>query len=114
MTELSFKERLERLERVQGASRVTSGSSADVQLQPPQNLRDLRTISAVETLVRRGVRVPLAKAVVEDLVHQPSQPVSVHVPKMEGRQEFASEMAANGVHVIFLAPDGTMPAGSGG
>jgi hypothetical protein len=93
---------------------VTSGSSADVQLQPPQNLRDLRTISAIEALVRRGVRVPLAKAVIEDLVNQPSQPVSVHVPKVEGRQEFASEMAANGVRVVFLAPYDTVTARSGG
>jgi hypothetical protein len=114
MTNLSFKERLERLERVQGAPRVTSGSSADVQLQPPQDLRDLRTISAIETLVRRGVRVPLAKAVIEDLVHQPSQPVSVHIPKVEGQKEFASEMAANGVHVVFLAPYDAVTARSGG
>jgi len=46
MTNLSFKERLERLERVQGASLVPSGSSADVGLLPPKNLRDLQTIPA--------------------------------------------------------------------
>jgi hypothetical protein len=58
MTNLSLKDRIERLGRVPGAPRVTSGSSATVELQPPDNLRDLQTIPAIESLVRRGVRIP--------------------------------------------------------
>jgi len=61
MTNLSFKERLEQLERVPGAPQVTSGSSADVQLLPPENLPDLRTIPAIQALARRGVQLSLAK-----------------------------------------------------
>jgi hypothetical protein len=102
MTNLSLKDRIERLGRVPGAPRVTSGSSATVELQPPDNLRDLQTIPAIESLVRRGVRVPLAKAVIEDLVLQPPQPASVYVPTVEGHKEFAAEMAANGLKVRFL------------
>jgi hypothetical protein len=71
-------------------------------LQPPDNLRDLQTIPAIESLVRRGVRVPLAKAVIEDLVRQPPQPASVYIPTVEGHKEFAAEMAANGLQVRFL------------
>ena len=104
MTNLSFKERAERLERVRSAPLVTSGSSADVQLLPPENLRNLRTIRAIEALARRGVQVPLAKVSIETLVHDPSHPVSVHLPRLEGEKEFANEMAANGVNVVFLSP----------
>ena len=114
MTNLSFKERIERLERVQGAVRVTSGSSANVELQPPEKLSDLRTISAIETLVRRGVQIPLAKVSIEALVRDPSHPVSVHLPRLEGEKEFANEMAANGVHVVFLVPHHGATSHSGG
>jgi len=58
---------------------------------PPENLRNLRAISAIETLVRRGVQLPLAKVSIEALVHDPSHPVSVHLPRLEGAQEFAAE-----------------------
>jgi hypothetical protein len=64
----------------------------------------LRTISAIEVLTRRGVQVLLAKVLIEALLRQPSHPVDVHVPTLGGQKEFASEMAANGVFVAFLAP----------
>ncbi len=83
MTNLSFKERLERLERVQGASLVPSGSSADVGLLPPKNLRDLQTIPAIKALVRRGVQLSLAKLSIETLVREP---VSVHLPRQRDRK----------------------------
>jgi len=114
MTNLSFKERIERLERVRGAPQVTSGSSADVQLLPPENLRDLRTISAVETLVRRGVQIPLAKVSIEALIRDPSHPVSIHVPRLEEQKDFADEMGANGLRVVFLEPCNTVTSHSGG
>jgi hypothetical protein len=114
MTNLSFKERIERLERVRGAPQVTSGSSADVQLLPPENLRNVRTISVVEALARRGVQIPLAKVSIEALIRDPSHPVSVHLPRLEGAKEFAAEMGANGVHVVFLEPRATAPSHSGG
>jgi hypothetical protein len=101
MTNSGFKEAFGRLERIPGAPRVTSGSSAVVVLEPPKNLGDLQTISAIESLARRGVHVPLAKAVIEDLVRQPSHPASVYVPHVESQPVFSAEMAANGVHVVF-------------
>jgi len=104
MTNLSSKEAFERLERIQGANLVASGSSANVELQPPEKLSDLRTISAIETLVRRGVQITLAKVSIETLIRDPSHPVSVHLPRLEGEREFANEMAANGVNVVFLSP----------
>jgi hypothetical protein len=113
MTNSSSKEVIERLGRVQGAPRVTSGSSADVQLQPPENLTELHTIAAIETLARRGVQIPLAKVSIETLVRDPSHPVNVHVPRLEGQKEFASEMAANGVHVVFLTPQDAVTSRSG-
>src|ERR1700730_1566882 len=114
MTNLSSKEGFERLERIQGVSPVTSGSSADVQLLPPQNLSDVRTISAIEVLTRRGVQIPLAKVLIETLLRQPSHPVDVHVPKLEGSTELAGEMAANGVNVVFLGPRDAVTSRSGG
>ena len=114
MTNLSSMAVIERLGRVQGAPQVTSGSSANVELQPPEKLSDLRTISAIETLVRRGVQIPLAKVSIEALVRDPSHPVSVHLPRLEGTKEFATEMAANGVHVVFLVPRETATSPSGG
>ena len=101
MTKLSFAERAERLERVPGAPRATSGSSGDVRLQPPQNLPNLKTISAVRAPARRGVELPLAKAAIEALVG-PGLPVSVHVPHLGEREEFESKMAASGLRVRFL------------
>jgi hypothetical protein len=58
----------ERLERVQGAPPVLSGSSADVQLLAPQKLSDLQTISAITALTRRRVRIRVAKVLIEDLI----------------------------------------------
>jgi hypothetical protein len=117
MTNLSFKERAERLERVRSVPPVTSGSSADVQLLPPGNLRDLRTISAIQSLARRGVQVALAKASIEALVgdsSHPANPVNVHLPRLEGAKVFTDEMAANGVHVVFLVHRDTVTLPSGG
>ena len=103
---------LERLERIPGAPRVLSGSSEDVQLLAPQQLSDLRTIPAITSLTRRGVRIPVAKVLIEDLIaraceglksHKPALPVDVHVPSVEGRKEFADEMAEHGVRVVFLS-----------
>jgi hypothetical protein len=48
------------------------------------------------------VRLPLAKAVIEDLARQPAQDGSVHVPHIEDRAVFENEMAASGVAVVFL------------
>jgi len=52
----------------------------------------LRTISAIEVLTRRGVQVLLAKVLIEALLRQPSHPVDVHVPTLGGQKEFASEV----------------------
>lgn len=102
----------EQRERVPGASRVLSGLAADVQLVAPQKLSDLRTISAITALTRRGVRIPVAKVLIEDLIeraceslghHKPPLPVDVHVPRIEGRKEFADEMAKSRVEVVFLS-----------
>ena len=104
MTSSSLKERFERLERTPGEPPITSGSSAAVVLQAPEHLPDLKTISAIKSLSRRGVRLPLAKAVIEDLARLPPQPASVHVPHVEDRDTFAREMAASGVRVVFCEP----------
>ena len=111
MTNLSFKERLGRLARIRGAPLVPFGSSADVRLLPPKNLRDLQTIPAIKALVRRGVQLSRAKVSIETLVREP---VSVHLPRLEGQKKFADEMAANGVHVVFLAPHHGVTSHSGG
>jgi hypothetical protein len=55
-----LKERFERLERTPGEPPITSGSSAAVLLLPPEHLPELKTISAIKSLHRRGVRLPLA------------------------------------------------------
>lgn len=104
MTNSSLKERLGRLERTPGVPRILSGSAVTVDLLPPERLPDLKTIPAVQSLARRGVRLALAKAVIEDLVRQPPQPASVHVPHVEDRDTFAREMAASGVRVAFCEP----------
>jgi hypothetical protein len=102
VTSSSLKERFERLERTPGEPPITSGSSAAVLLLPPEHLPELKTISAIKSLHRRGVRLPLAKAVIEDLARRPAQDGSVHVPHIEDRAAFENEMAASGVAVVFL------------
>lgn len=102
---VSFKERAERLERAQGAPLVLSSSSADVRLLPPVRLSDLRTISAIQSLARRGVDLALAKASIEALVgstERPANPVGVYIPRFDGQKEFAAEMSANGVPVVLV------------
>lgn len=105
MTSASLQERLARLERTRGVPPIRSGSGVTVDLIPPERLPDLKTLDAVQSLARRGVRLALAKAVVEDLARQPPQPVSVHVPHVENQTLFAREMAASGVRVAFREPD---------
>src|SRR5258708_24410626 len=100
MTNSSFRARLERVDRVQGASLVASGSSADVRLLPPKNLHDLQTIPAIKALVRRGVQLSHAKLSIETLVREP---VSVRIPRLEGRGTFCQETAANGVRGVLLS-----------
>lgn len=41
---------------------------------------------------------------IEALTRDPTKPVSVHVPTLESRDVFASEMAASGLQVRFLEP----------
>ena len=50
-----FKERFARLERAPGIDRVSSGSPAAIVIRPADSLAGVRTISAIEALVRRGV-----------------------------------------------------------
>ncbi len=71
--------------RTPGEPPITSGSSAAVLLLPPEHLPELKTISAIKSLDRRGVRLPLAKAVIEDLARRLSQDGSVHVSHIEDR-----------------------------
>ena len=104
MTNLSLKDRIERLGRVPGAPRVTSGSSATIELQPPDNLRDLQTIPAIESLVRRGVRVPLAKAVIEDwYVSRRSLRASTY-PLSRGTRNLPLRWPPMGCRCDFLIP----------
>lgn len=105
MTNLLLKERLERLGRTPGEPAITSGSSELVDLVSPDNdhLGGLRTISAIKSLARRGVRLPLAKALIEELVRRPPTRVVVRVPHVEDRTAFREEMSGNGVDIVFIA-----------
>lgn len=104
MTNSSFRERIERLERIPGAPRISSGSSADVQLQPPDELGQLKTIPAIEALARRGTPLRVAKVAIEAFVEHRARPQSVHVPHLGDRHEFEAEMAETGLKVRFLVP----------
>lgn len=114
MTNLSLKERLERLERTPDAPPVASGSSEVVELVPPDHLPDLKTISAIKSLARRGVRLALAKALIEDLIQRPPMPITIRVPHVEDRDAFATEMIESGVRIQFTGARIKNPPHPGG
>lgn len=86
----------EDLPHIRGTPHVT-----DVQLSL-RDPRDLQSIEAIAALHRRGVSLPLAKALIEELARAPDHPVDVHVPLVKEEAAFAGEMAASGVHVMML------------
>lgn len=85
-----------------------SPKSVDVTMFLAGKLQDVKSISAIEVLARHGVRLKLAKCLIEELVEGSVRaaptpyPVNVLVPTVEDQAEFADALSAAGVRAIFL------------
>ncbi len=96
-----LKARLARLGQGRGISRVHSGSPADLVLRPADGLARVKTISAMEALVRRGMALLKAKRAIEVMVEHGE--VVVHVPTIESLGALAGELCIAGVAAKRLA-----------
>jgi DNA-binding transcriptional regulator YiaG len=94
---LSLKEQFAGLGPEKGIDLVRSGSPAVISLRASPDAKNLKTISAIIALVRRGVPVLRAKSAIEEILERGR--VAVLVPKVENASALASEMAEAG----FLA-----------
>lgn len=90
-----LKARIARLERTPDIARVSSGSPVDIVIRPSGSLAKVKTISAIEALVRRGASVKKAKRAVEAMVG--AGEAVVHVPSVEDAAGLASDLRAAGV-----------------
>jgi putative transcriptional regulator len=97
---LSLKERFARLGPVKGIDLVRGGSPAVISLRVLPGAANLKTISAVMALVRRGVPVLRAKRAVEEVLDRGC--VAVLVPNVENAAALAGEIADAGFLVTRL------------
>jgi DNA-binding transcriptional regulator YiaG len=94
---LSLKEQFARLGPEKGIGLIRRGSPAVISLRASPDAKNLKTISAIIALVRRGVPVLRPKSAIEEILERGR--VAVLVPKVENASALASEMAEAG----FLA-----------
>jgi hypothetical protein len=84
-------------------SRVEGTTVNNVELRIiSDRLGSVSTIPVIETLVRYGMQLPLAQAVIEAMLRDASHPVTVHLPLLDDAMDFAHEMGKSGVRVVFL------------
>ena len=96
-----LKARLARLGPIGDIDRVSSGSPADLVLRPADGLAKVKTISAIEALVRRGPTLLRAKRAVEAMVE--TGETVLHVPTVEDLGALARELRAAGIEAKSLA-----------
>jgi DNA-binding transcriptional regulator YiaG len=96
-----LKARFARLGQIQVIDRVKSGSPVDLVLRPANGLPPIKTISAIQTLVRYGVVLARAKRTIEAMVE--FREAVVHVPIVDDVQALAKELLDFGVAAKRLA-----------
>ena len=90
-----LKARIARLGRTPDIDRVSSGSPVDLVIRPAGALAKVKTISAIEALVRRGTTLLKAKRAVEAMVG--CGEAVVQVPTIEDAGGLAADLRAAGV-----------------
>ena len=85
---------------------VRSGSPARYRLSAGPSLR--QTISAMQALARRHVRIGVAKKAIESVLVQ--KDVVVDLPMLEDADAFERELAALGVHAVPCGGEASVAA----
>lgn len=96
-----LKARIGRLGQTQDIDRISSGSPVDLVIRPAGALSKVKTISAIEAVVRRGATVLKAKRALE--VMMDTGEAVVHVPTVEDFSALAVELCKTGVAGTRLA-----------
>ena len=99
MTKLSLKERLAQLGPARAVSRHRSGFAVDAVLRPADKIAQVKTVDAMQTLVRYGVKLLNAKRTIEGMLDKGE--ATVHVPSASG--DLAPELRAAGIRVSCIA-----------
>jgi putative transcriptional regulator len=90
----------ERLARTQGRGKIASGSPVALLIESACNLREMKTINAIESLVHRWMPLLRAKCAIEAMVHNGK--AYVYVPKVESLDALTQELAKAGVKATAL------------
>ncbi len=101
MTDLSWRERFERLGPVRTIARVASGSPAVIALRLADEASALRSIDATFALARRGMSMLAAKRAVEAAMA--GSRAVVEVPMVEDAAALAADLAAAGFSAEIMA-----------
>jgi len=91
----SLRALLERAGPIRDIDLVSSGSPVDLVLRLGPDLSKVKTISAIEALARRGVKLLRAKRTIEAVVEQGE--AVLHVPIVEDVRKFGRELRAAGI-----------------
>ncbi len=105
-----LKARLARLGPIEAIARVRSGSPADTVLRPAGDVACVKTIDAINALIRRGVPGRKAMTTIDTMIERGE--AVVDVPKVERGTAFADELAAAGVAVTRVSIDKEIDARS--
>jgi DNA-binding transcriptional regulator YiaG len=93
-----LKERFARLGPIRGIDRVPSGSPAVLSLCPVADLARVKTITAIQSLAKRGMKMIAAKRAVERMVEKGE--VVVAVPTNEPGNGLISDLRAAGIKAV--------------
>ena len=96
----SLRERFAQLGRVEAVPRVESGSPVALLMEWCGDIRDIKTIPAIEALAHRWMPLLRAKRAVETLVGD--RKAFVYVPKVESLEALMQELANAGVKATAL------------
>jgi hypothetical protein len=102
MTKSSFRERFERLGRIQGIDPVQSGSPAIVSLRLIGRLEQTKSVEAVIALRRRGAATLKAKRAVEAAMEGKANVLDV--PAVESRRGLADDLRRFGFAMSVVTP----------
>jgi hypothetical protein len=90
----SLRERLQRLGPISDIVHV-SGSPVDIVLSVGPDLAQVKSITAIEAIARRGVGLSVAKRAIETVVERGE--TTLHVPSVESMDTFRRDLLAAGI-----------------
>ncbi len=88
----------ERLEQTPAEPRVLSGSPAELMIEWAGDLRDIRTISAIQALAKRGLPLLRAKRAVEAMLA--NKRAFIVVPMVDSLDDLSAELLQAGVRAV--------------